>query len=237
MNEILEEIIFFGTTKTIDGKPKKVNAQISKEEGKLIQDSIQSIKAEISLEVGLAFGTSALFICDSLVKTKRTKHYVIDPYQMYENSYGGIGLNNLKKAGYENIIKFIEKSSHLALTELESQNIQIDFAFIDGWHTFDHALVDFFLVDKILKIGGIVIMDDSDWPAIKKVCSFISKNRSYNFIGGSPQRSYLKKDNSKFYRLKNYFLENTSEETELYGAMAFRKVSNDLRLWNHFENF
>lgn len=237
MNEILEEIIFSGITKTINGKTKKVNAQISNEEGKLIQDCIHSIKAEISVEVGLAFGTSALFICDSLVKTKKTKHYVIDPYQMYENSYDGIGLNNLKKAGYESIVNFIEKPSHLALTELESQKIEIDFAFIDGWHTFDHALVDFFLVDKILKIGGIIIIDDTDWPAIKKVCSFITKNRAYNFIGGTPQRSYLKKNNSKIYKIKNYFLENNTQGPELYGSMAFRKVSTDLRLWNHFENF
>lgn len=237
MNKILEEIILTGTTKTIEGEPKKVIAQISSEEGKLIHDCINDIQAEVSVEVGLAFGTSALYICDSLVKSDKTKHYVIDPYQMYEASYGGIGLNNLKKAGYESIIEFIDKPSHLALPGLESRGIKVDFAFIDGWHTFDHALVDFFLTDKILRVGGIVIIDDSDWSAVQKVCSFISKNRSYEFISGSPQRSHLKKNISKISKVKNYFSGSSDTAQKLYGAIAFKKQSEDKRSWDHFEEF
>jgi predicted O-methyltransferase YrrM len=239
LNTVLEEIIKNGTTRSVDGKLKKVISQISEEEGKLIQNSINEINAVVSVEVGLAFGTSALYICDALIKTERTKHYVIDPYQMYPDSYGGIGLNNLKKAGYESIVEFIDKPSHQALVSLETQGVKVDFAFIDGWHTFDYTLVDFFLVDKILKTGGIVILDDSDWPAIKKICSFIANNLSYEFIGGSVQRSYLKnksQTSNPLKRIKNYLSKNQGE-SKAYGAMAFRKISDDSRRWDHFVEF
>ena len=243
MNPVLEEIIRTGNTKTVNGLVKKVIGQISEEEGNLIQSSIEELQAEISVEIGLAFGTSALYICEALKKTSRTKHYVIDPFQMFEDSYGGIGLNNLKKAGYEDIVEFIDKPSHSALASLETQNIKVDFAFIDGWHTFDHALVDFFLVDKILRVDGVLILDDTDWPAVTKVASFISNNRSYKFIGGTLQRSYLKKKqtNSKhnhfINKLKNYLPNNNPEKKNLFGAMVFKKVSDDHRSWDHFADF
>ncbi|MEO8666503.1 MAG: class I SAM-dependent methyltransferase [Ignavibacteria bacterium] len=245
MNPVLEEIITTGNTRTKNGSIKKVIGQITEEEGHLIQNSINDINAEIGIEVGLAFGTSALYICEALKKTKKTKHFVIDPYQMYEESYDGIGLNNLKRAGYEPIVEFIEMPSHKALVHLETQNVKADFAFIDGWHTFDHALVDFFLVDKLLKIGGIVIMDDADWPAIRKVCSFISKNRAYKLFGTTVKRSKLMSTSgnatssvSKIQKVKNYLNNNKDQEGKnVFGAIAFKKVSNDYRLWDHFTDF
>ncbi|MBL8006840.1 MAG: class I SAM-dependent methyltransferase [Ignavibacteria bacterium] len=243
MNPVLEEIISTGNTRTISGGIKKVIGQISPEEGKLIQDCINKTGAEISVEVGLAFGTSALYICDALFKSDKTRHYVIDPYQMYEDSYSGIGLNNLKKAGYENIVDFIDKPSHQALAELERKNVKADFAFIDGWHTFDHALVDFFLIDKLLRIDGIVILDDSDWKAVRKVCSFISNNRAYKFIGGTSKRSYINENVHRsglkkyFNRMKNFFKGYVDDEQKRFGAMAFQKVSGDDRRWDHFVDF
>lgn len=236
MNPVLEEIITKGITRTVSGEEIKVVGQISDSEGRLIQKCINEIGAEVSVEIGLAFGTSALYICEALKKTANTRHYISDPYQMHAQSYGGIGLNNLKKSGFEHYVMFMEKPSHQALAELEQDNVKADFAFIDGWHTFDHVLVDFFLVDKILKPGGIVILDDTDWPAIAKVASFIEKNRDYEFLEGTPQRSYLKDNKSSSNFLQKVFGAQETPEKK-FAAMAFRKISDDKRTWNHFENF
>lgn len=244
MNPILEEIIETGKTRNKNGELIKAVGQITREEGELIERSVNETGAEISVEIGLAFGTSALYICDSLKKTYRTKHYVIDPYQMHEDSYGGIGLNNLKKAGHEGIVEFIDKPSHLALAKLEEQKkVKADFIFIDGWHTFDYALVDFFMSDRILRPGGIMMIDDTDWPAIRKVSSFILKNCSYEFIGGTSQRSYLKnKSRSPGIRERvrnsiNKSLHQSGDDGVLYGAMAFKKLSEDTRSWDHYSEF
>lgn len=240
MNPIIQEIFDKRTTKSVDGKTVNVTGQISFHEGELIQKCIEEINAEVSVEVGLAFGTSAMFICEYLKKTPKTRHYVMDPFQMYEASYGGIGLNNLKKSGFGDIIEFIDKPSQLALPELEQRKVKVDFAFIDGWHTFDHTLVDFFFVDRILRVGGIMILDDTDWPAVKKLVSFIETNRSYEFIEGTPPRTFKKKASankgSLFTALKN-ILSNDTDTIKTYGAMAFRKVSDDERSWDHYNEF
>lgn len=242
MNPVLEEIITNGITESVTGEKKKVVGQISINEGNLIRRMIAECGAQTSVEVGLAFGTSALFICESLIRSEKTKHYVIDPYQMYEESYGGIGLNNLRRAGFSDIVEFIDKPSHLALAELAERNVTVDFAFIDGWHTFDHVLVDFFLADKILRTGGVMILDDTDWPAIEKAASFIIRNRNYKFIAGTPQRSYTGlKDNGRnenmLSKVRNTFRKTGDDASAKYGAMAFRKESDDTRSWNHFTDF
>jgi predicted O-methyltransferase YrrM len=108
LNPILEEIFEKRTTRTVDGRTVNVNAHISRHEGELIKRCIEETSAEVSVEVGLAFGTSAMIICEHLIKTDRTRHYVIDPYQMYDASYGGIGLNNLRRSGFESIVEFFD---------------------------------------------------------------------------------------------------------------------------------
>jgi hypothetical protein len=119
-------------------------------------------------------------------------------------------------------------------------NIKADFAFIDGWHTFDHTLVDFFFTDQILRVGGIVILDDTDWPAIRKLASFIEANRSYQFIDGTPPRTFrnnTSKNSEALYSTIKKMIKGRPEPAAKYGAMAFRKLSDDERRWDHYEDF
>jgi hypothetical protein len=62
---------------------------------------------------------------------------------------------------------------------LIKENVKLDCAFIDGWHTFDYTLVDFFLVDKILKPGGYIAFHDVYGRAKQKVINFILTHRKY----------------------------------------------------------
>ena len=60
------------------------------------------------------------------------------------------------------------------------QNQEIfDFAFIDGWHTFDHALVDFFYVNRLLNVQGIVVFDDVNYPQLRKLIRYISNYQNH----------------------------------------------------------
>jgi hypothetical protein len=61
--------------------------------------------------------------------------------------------------------------------------VTIDFAFIDGARTFDYVLVDFFLIDKLLNPGGIVILNDFSYPSIRSVCRYVLSNLHYKCIG------------------------------------------------------
>jgi predicted O-methyltransferase YrrM len=179
-----------------DGSTIPLNSQISPEEGNAIQRLIRLSKPQVSLEVGLAYGVSALYICEALTEVGGTKHIVIDPYQCGAESidfvagtehtmrvgFDGLGLLNLERAGYAALIEFHGEPSFRALPALERSGQRIDFAFIDGWHTFDYAMLDFFYVDRLLHVGGLLVLDDTVYPALQKLARYIASHRCYTAI-------------------------------------------------------
>ncbi len=179
MNTILQTILDVGEFEDPDGQLIKVRANIPREEGEFLRQIVQAANPTVSIEIGLAYGVSAMFICDALQKTPATRHIVIDPYQQTATWGFGAGLANLKKAGHEDIVEFHAADSQHVLPKLDTSGLEVDFAFIDGGHTFDHCLIDFFYIDRMLRVGGIVAFDDSNWPPIARVIRFILANRNY----------------------------------------------------------
>jgi predicted O-methyltransferase YrrM len=184
VNEILQDILSTGKVQSVNGEKFDLVASITPGVGELLSSLIQQRKPKVSLEVGLAYGISALYICDALTKVGAKRHYIIDPNQSAD--WKGIGLLNLERAGYKGLIEFREKPSHVALPELLAEGVKVDFGFIDAYQVFDQAIVDFFYVDKILKIGGLMAFDDANWPSLRKALRFIVKNRKYQVVACDP---------------------------------------------------
>lgn len=182
MNLVLENILQSGRVGA-GPKERPLAAEVSPDIGAFVTDVILSHKPKVSLEVGLAYGVSALYICDALTKVGAKKHYLVDPNQTAE--WDSIGISNLHAAGFQSLVELREQMSHTALPQLCNEGVKIDFAFIDGWHVFDQVIVDFFFIDKLLPIGGVVAFDDSNWPGVRKALRFIVKNRNYEVIGCS----------------------------------------------------
>lgn len=178
-NAVLEGILTTGQFIGPEGERLSVRAQVSEAQGEMLQRIVMELKPRVSLEVGLAYGVSALFICDALRAVGGERHIVIDSHQMTPVWDNGAGLHNLRTAGHESLIEFHGEESQRALPKLESRGQKIDFAFIDGAHTFDHALVDFFYIDRMLNVGGVIAFDDVGFACVEKVCRFILKNRNY----------------------------------------------------------
>lgn len=61
-------------------------------------------------------------------------------------------------------------------------------AFIDGKHTADQALLDFYFLDRMIEPGGIVVFDDVHFPSVNKVVRYVSTYPNYQLIGTSGQR-------------------------------------------------
>jgi len=203
MNPVLKEILETKTVRAADGTTFPVHSQIPSADGEFLQQLVLREKPKVSLEVGLAYGISALYICESLAKCGAQRHIVIDPVQhgqrpeqslhfdelqwqklgwSPQTGWRGIGLQNLERAGYGHLIEHLNQTSHVALPALVARKEKVDFAFIDGWHTFDYVLLDFFYVDMLLRVGGIVAFDDSNYPAIRKVLRYVLTNRRYSVI-------------------------------------------------------
>jgi predicted O-methyltransferase YrrM len=180
-NEVLRSIVSSGSVVTEDGKVRTAHSAISREEGEFLQEMIRSARPQVSIEVGCAYGISSLYICEALREVNAAKHIIIDPYQ--HSVWEDVGLANLRRAGYADIIDFHEVFSYQYLSRLTEERVTIDLAFIDGAHTFDYVLVDFFLIDKLLRPGGVVILDDLLYPSIRSVCRYVLSNLHYKCIG------------------------------------------------------
>jgi predicted O-methyltransferase YrrM len=116
-----------------------VTGGIMPKEAEALTQLITTEKSRFTAETGVAYGLSTLAICEGLAANpiQPSKHYRVDPCQMKD--YEGAAIAALRRAGLEVHFELIEGSSHIMLPKMLEQNIRLDFAFIDGWHTFDYT--------------------------------------------------------------------------------------------------
>jgi predicted O-methyltransferase YrrM len=157
------------------------NDGIKESEGEMLLRMCQEVQAMTTLETGLAFGASALvFLHHHTTYAKGGKHFAVDPNQL--TSYRGAALRIINDAGYASCFQLLNGPSHLEIPKIIESKTTLDCAFIDGWHTFDYTLVDFFLIDKLLRPDGLVAFHDMYGPAKQKVLRFILSHRDYEIL-------------------------------------------------------
>jgi predicted O-methyltransferase YrrM len=183
MHNHLKKIFESGEVIGQDGKIYKLSSGISIKEGLFLQQIIKEIRPKISLEVGLAQGISTMFICETLKEIRSDKHIVVDPFQIESDDHGfswsRLGLYNLEQCNYNDIVDFKNERSEIVLPNLLKQELKIDFAFIDGLHTFDQVLLDFYYINRILNIGGVVVFDDSSMKSVNKAINYFRNYPAY----------------------------------------------------------
>lgn len=134
-----------------------------------------------SLEIGMAYGVSTLYICEALSALAHpARHIVVDPFQ--STQWRGIGLRNIAQAGFASLVDFHETRSELLLPRLLESATSIQFAFIDGWHTFDQVMVEMYYVNRLLEPGGIVVFDDADRRSVNRAIRYFLNYPNYEVI-------------------------------------------------------
>jgi Methyltransferase domain len=129
---------------------------------------------ERTLEVGLAFGGSAMLLTASqraAGRSPRAQHTAIDPIQT--SLWHDAGLVALEKAGLRGYLDFRPVLSSIALPMLIGEQVSFELIYIDGSHLFEDVFVDFYFATRLLSEGGIVAFDDSTSPHVNKVLRFI----------------------------------------------------------------
>lgn len=195
-------------------------ASIPTAEGECLKRWVTKEKASSAIEIGCAFGFSALHIGEGLLlnNAEKTTHVIIDAWQTQEDKYANLGLDVLARAGLDKIIEFYGEKSEIALPRLLSENREFDFAFVDGCHLFDCVFVDLFYLRSLVKKGGIIFLDDYDKPGIRKAVTFFIKNLGWKIEEIS---SNEKSDSNKN---REWLVVRTSEK-------------EDTRQWNDFIDF
>jgi len=172
MNALIDQIYETDLVRDRLGNEYPLGGKVEKDQCRHLYKLIKADPSVVkTLEVGLAHGLSTMHICEALRGRKGAKHTVLDPNQ--RDQYHNIGLFNLEKLGVD-YFEFIEKGSEYVLPKLaEEQPASFDFIFVDGRHTFDHALVDVFYSLRLLRIGGYLALDDCHWNSVAKVVEYI----------------------------------------------------------------
>ena len=97
---------------------------------------------------------------------------------------------SIARSGLSNWHEMHEDFDFKVLPRLLESGKKIDFAYIDGWHTFDYTLLDWWYIDKMLHPGGIAAFNDCAWPAVDKAIRFVITHRKYTEIDvGTPRQS------------------------------------------------
>ena len=120
----------------------------------LLRDLLISERVRTVVEVGLAYGSSALAVGEALVtvNSPRPRHIVIDPFQ--QRAFANVGWDLLCSAGLDSIARLMATPSSIALSQLVSEGVHADAAFVDGSHRFHEVFVDLYFLRKIVRPGA-----------------------------------------------------------------------------------
>lgn len=172
MSRLAEEIVTQGYCLDGEGQPIRLHSHTTIEQCRFLMKLMDEVGPADSLEVGLAYGISALYAAEHAARHGRA-HIIIDPFQ-HGRAWQGVGLANLERAGLRSSCRFIEDDARLALPRLLSDGQEIGFAYIDASKRMDDMLIMFHFIFKMMKLGGIVAFDDVAWfPGISDALRYI----------------------------------------------------------------
>jgi len=141
-----------------------------------LRDVLVAEGVHVVIEVGLAYGSSALAIGEALVLTGETEasHIVIDPFQA--TAYDDVGRDALNAAGLAAQTTFIGEASSIVLARLAGAGLTVDAAFVDGSHRFHEVFVDLYFLRQLVRPGGLIVLDDAALPSVATALRYFDLN-------------------------------------------------------------
>lgn len=185
---------------------------MSPEEGTWLYGHCLSVKPRATLEIGMAFGYSTLYILSAIAENGEGRHTAVDPLQ--SSVFSGVASTQAQAAVREKglqaeAFRLIEERSDRAAVDLARAGSTFEVIFIDGNHRFDDVLVDFYLCAPLCAIGGHIVLHDMWMSSIHTVTKYIRANRAdFEWV-----------------------------PTPAGNLGVFKKVGEDTRDWRHFRKF
>jgi predicted O-methyltransferase YrrM len=144
----------------------------------VLRDLLVGERARVVIEIGLAYGSSALAIGEALltVGLSQANHVIIDAYQ---DRFLNVGWEFVEAAGLAELARLVRERSQLALPRLVEQEFVADAAFVDGSHIFHNVFVDLYFLREIVRPGGLMVLDDCDWPSVATAVRYFELNTGW----------------------------------------------------------
>jgi predicted O-methyltransferase YrrM len=242
MHVLLEEIFRTKEYTTTSNEVVPINSETSQVQCEFLQELILANGYNRSIEIGFAYGMSALAIAEAISKNGGS-HLVIDKFE--HSHWQGAGLDLLKRAGYE--VEFHEHFCYTVLPKLLEQGRRFDFAYIDSTKQMDWLLVDFFFLDKLLEVNGMIVFDDVMFPGIRKLVRYISQFPNYIVEKAFPENykpsasrqlsSLLRFIPASRKLIKSEIVRSDHSMGINTSVIALRKIGEDTRNWDWHKDF
>ena len=195
VREVRERLFAAGTVVApADGVRRELfPVAIGLEEGLSLAGWVRKERALATLETGLGYGIATLFICEALLANGPDgRHLAADPYQFtglpgHRTTYVGAGLQILEDAGVRDLIEFYAAESQIVLPRLLAEGRRFDLAFLDGNHRFEGVFLDLMYSGRLLKEGGIVFVDDTQLPGVRRAVDFCIANLGWFIEDGGEE--------------------------------------------------
>jgi hypothetical protein len=116
----------------------------------VLRDLLLAEQPGTVIEIGLAYGSSALAIAEALVAagSDEARHVVVDAFQ---EQFHGCGWAAITGAGLAGRCRLVEERSQIALPRLLADGFVADAAFVDGSHIFHNVFVDLFFLRELVR--------------------------------------------------------------------------------------
>ena len=194
VREVRSRLVREGPSRTRDHERDFETVTLPERDCDLLRDLLIAEGTATVVEVGLAYGSSALAIGEALVTIDppHPRHVVIDPFQ--ESVWSNVGWELLRSAGLNSITTLMLAPSSIALAQLVAEGFIAAAAFVDGSHRFHEVFVDLYFLRKIVRPGGLIVLDDNWAPSVRTAARYYEQNLGWTaipdaFANGTPWTS------------------------------------------------
>lgn len=223
VNKYLADVYLAGEIADARGEMQKFKDITNPIQGRHLYNLILQNKFTHTLEVGLAMGASAAWICQAhkTLGHEERCHVAVDPNQT--SQYESMGKILVERCGLIKHLAVMEMTSYRAMPKLLEEVLsglrpRFQLIYIDGWHTFDYTLVDFFYADLLLETNGVIVLDDIKHKPVQKCLRYIETNYPhYTLVPRTPCFS--------------------KSDPKVSSQATFIKKAADTRVWNHHADF
>ncbi len=172
-----------------DALHKVFPAAVTPDRGAYLADVCRQFRPAATVEVGIAWGLSTFWILQALLEQPRRQpvpHVVMDPFQLF--GYHRAALRALREIGLDSMVEFYEEASINVLEGLAAKERSFDFAFIDGDHSYEAVMCDLWLLDPLLRPGGVIVFDDVWSEGVQRAC-LLAQELGYTMWSEHPDRN------------------------------------------------
>lgn len=179
---LLRQIYDTRQVEDVDGTVYQLgDTPINRRFARILYQTVRHERPSLVIEVGMAYGLSTLAILAGLHENAAGILISIDPSQT--SHYNNIGVKNVERVGMADRHRCFEAADFDALPVLLKEHERAcGLVYIDGRHNFDYTTLDLFYADRLVKIGGIVALNDGWMIGVHKAIRMFLQQRHYEAV-------------------------------------------------------